>query len=455
MTYSIAAGNDASLFEIDAATGALSYRGTGEDHESGTTNYSLTVRASDGTLHADVSVMVSVTDVAEAPTFNQQGYAFDLAENADGSATHVALGTVSATDPESADVTYSIAAGNDASLFEIDAATGALSYRGTGEDHESGTTNYSLTVRASDGTLHADVSVMVSVTEVSSPVSEPESGDLPADTTTTGVVVPMLLWRDPRATGEIQTPGDIDWFAMTLSADHNYRIGADGANRNDSGVAVTGIYDADGALITTNIWDFSPDTDGTYYAAVERTQAPFTGSYSIFFFEDPDIQENTDTTAFTYVNGGGGYGYLETPGDKDWVRVTLEAGASYIIDVKPAERPGLIGDGPQDFKLFSVRDATGAVIPDTEADGGGVGQNARLMFTAPTDGVYYLEIGTSDDSTGRYFYSVYEDDFAEDEATTGEVEVGGEVTGTINEGFADRDWFELNPGARHALYGHR
>ena len=102
----------------------------------------------------------------EAPAFGSSGYAFDLAENADGSTTRVALGTVSATDPESATVSYSIVGGNDADLFEIDAATGALSYKGTGEDHESGTTSYSLTVRASDGTLHADARVTVSVTDV-------------------------------------------------------------------------------------------------------------------------------------------------------------------------------------------------------------------------------------------------------------------------------------------------
>ena len=36
----------------------------------------------------------------EAPAFGEASYAFDLAENADGSTDRVALGTVSATDPE-------------------------------------------------------------------------------------------------------------------------------------------------------------------------------------------------------------------------------------------------------------------------------------------------------------------------------------------------------------------
>ena len=161
--------------------------------------------------------------------------------------------------------------------------------------------------------------------------------------------------------------------------------------------------------------------------------------------------EGASRTTGRRINQGG-EGYLETPGDKDWIRVTLEAGKSYIVDVKPSEYPGMIGEGPLDVKLFSVRDATGNVIANTEADGGGVGQDARLMFTAPTAGTYYLEVGTSDNSTGRYYYSVHEDDYAADEATTGEVVVGGEISGVINS-TGDRDWFELNleRGTRYTI----
>ena len=68
----------------------------------------------------------------EAPAFGQQSYAFDLAENADGSTTRVGLGTVSATDADSDAVTYSIEGGNAAGLFEIDGSTGAAVVQGHG-----------------------------------------------------------------------------------------------------------------------------------------------------------------------------------------------------------------------------------------------------------------------------------------------------------------------------------
>ena len=166
LSYSIEGGNTSGLFEIDAASGELFYTGTGEDFEAGTGPFDLTVRASDGDLFTDATVAVSVTDEQESPTFGQQDYAFELAENADGSTTGVSLGTVSAADPEGAALSYSIAGGNGSGLFEIDAASGELFYIGTGEDFEAGTDPFDLTVRASDGDLSVDTAVSVTVTDV-------------------------------------------------------------------------------------------------------------------------------------------------------------------------------------------------------------------------------------------------------------------------------------------------
>ena len=156
-----------------------------------------------GGLHSEVTVTVNVTDVAEAPAFAEGSYAFSLAENADGGAASVALGAVSATDPENSTITYSIEAGDSGGLFAIDPGTGALSYQGAGEDYESGTTRYELTVRASDGGLHSEVTVTVNVTDVAEAqevtetqqsVSEPDGQDLPDGVSTTG----RLRWAARR-----------------------------------------------------------------------------------------------------------------------------------------------------------------------------------------------------------------------------------------------------------------
>ena len=172
VTYSIEGDNAAGLFEIDGANGELFYVGGGEDYETGATSYDLTVRASDGDQTTDATVTVNVTDVAEAPAFGQAGYAFDLAEDTDGSSNRISLGTVSATDPDGGSVTYSVEGGNAAGLFEIDAASGELFYTGGGEDYETGSTSFELTVRASDGDQTTDTAVTVNVTDVDEPVED-------------------------------------------------------------------------------------------------------------------------------------------------------------------------------------------------------------------------------------------------------------------------------------------
>ena len=164
--YSIVSGNDTGLFEIDDETGAITYVGSGEDFE-GHDDFELTVRASDGTLSTEVTVTVSVTDVNEAPEFASDSYAFTLAENADGSEAAVAVGAVSAADPDADNtVRYSIVSGNDAGLFAIDDETGAITYVGSGEDFEAGNGDFTLTVQASDGTLSTRTTVTVEVADV-------------------------------------------------------------------------------------------------------------------------------------------------------------------------------------------------------------------------------------------------------------------------------------------------
>ena len=166
LSYRIVSGNGSGLFAIGGASGELSYIGGGEDYESGVTSYELTVRASDGTQTVDTTVTVTITDEAEAPAFGEEGYAFALAENVDGSVNQISLGVVEATDPDSdAAVRYSLVGGNDSSLFAIGETSGELSYVGAGEDFEGGVTSYELTVRASDAAHTVDTTVTVTVTD--------------------------------------------------------------------------------------------------------------------------------------------------------------------------------------------------------------------------------------------------------------------------------------------------
>ena len=202
-----------------AGTAGLTFTAT----ESGTHYIAAGAFSGWGTYEVEVtdtSAPIVGPEVVQAPpAFDRQTYLFELEENADGSTDRISLGTVTATDPEGETISYRITDGNDAGLFEIDAASGELFYMGSGEDYETDETTHLLTVRVSDGSLSDDTLVVVDVTDVpelpvelptndgAGPVSELENQDLPADTTTTGMIVPMRSWSSPQAIGNIQGTG--------------------------------------------------------------------------------------------------------------------------------------------------------------------------------------------------------------------------------------------------------
>ncbi|WP_296352133.1 cadherin domain-containing protein, partial [Ramlibacter sp.] len=168
LTYSIAGGSDASLFTINAATGALSFI-TAPNYESPfgcDNNYDVTVQASDGVLTDTQQLYVSVYNVSEAPVITSNGGGATAFVSApEGGAT---VTTVAATDSDGDTVLYSITGGADSALFTIDGSTGALSFV-TAPDYENPfgcDNNYSVTVQASDGTLTDTQQLYVTVTNV-------------------------------------------------------------------------------------------------------------------------------------------------------------------------------------------------------------------------------------------------------------------------------------------------
>jgi hypothetical protein len=86
--------------------------------------------------------------------------------------TSAAVYTATATDPDAGTtLIYSISGGADARLFNINASNGAVTFK-TSPNYEmpvdiGGDNVYEISVRASDGSLYADKSVTISITDVS------------------------------------------------------------------------------------------------------------------------------------------------------------------------------------------------------------------------------------------------------------------------------------------------
>ena len=484
ITYSIEAGDPDGLFAIDATTGALSYQGAGEDYESGTTSYELTVRASDGGLHSDVTVAVNVTDVQEAPAFGQENYAFSLTENAEGDTIRLSLGRVSAADPEGVAVEYSLVAGNGAGLFELDEQTGDLFYVGSGEDYESGSTRFELTVRVSDGNLFADATMTIDVTDVPEQepieqhavqtVSEPAGEDFAANTSTAGrIAVGDFARGELETSGALDHDGDRDWFAVELEAGKRYRIDLEGSSTGAGTLSdpyLRGVHDSDGNFIpgTENNDDgsgdnsrvtFTPEETGAYYVAAgsamyylaSRGWVFHEGTYKLSVTDitgsvPDDFEAGTQTTGAVAV-GGSATGEIEVGGDRDWFAVELKAGMTYQIELEGLHT---LAGTLYDPYLHGVHDANGDLIAGTTNNNGGPGGlNSQVRFTAAEDGAYYVAAGGNANRDGTYRLSVvdvtdgYPDDFEAGTGTSGVVEVDGSATGEIEEA-GDRDWFAVN-----------
>ena len=452
-----------------------------EAQEAGASTYVFRygVTAADPEAVRELERQQQEENAGQVPAFGQQDYVLALAENADGSTNRVSLGTVSATDPEGAALAYSVVGGNEAGLFGIDAATGELFYTGSGEDYESGTTPFALTVRASDGTLFTDMAVTVNVTDlpeqaiVEAPVAQTphqagatDLGDI------TGLAGPAF------PTGTLDGDADaVDYFRFTLSEAKGVHFGL----RQQETNADLFLEDEDGVVIASMTTDGTTNEElwqtllaGTYFVRIEAQEVG--ASTYVFRYgvnaADPDevarleaelveaaLMENDIAAALSTSGvvavGGSATGEIEISGDRDWLAVVLTAGTHYRIDLEGSGT----GDGTLgDPSLYGIYDSNGQLLSGTtNDDDGGVdtGRNSRVYFEATTDGTYYVAAGAHSSGTGTYTLSVTEvaiDDFAATPSTSGVVTVGSSATGEI-ETPGDQDWFAvvLSAGTRYRI----
>ena len=451
LSYSIQAGNESDLFDVDETTGELFYVGAGEDYESGARVLDLTVRASDGTNAVDTAVTVTVVDVEEEPVFGAERYAFALPELADGSANRLLLGTVSATDPDDDTLSYSIQAGNESDLFDVDETTGELFYVGAGEDYESGARVFDLTVRASDGTNAVDAPVRATVTD-RQPVAERPGEDLADGRSTSGIVV---VGEAP-VTGRIDSQSDRDWYAVTLAPGRAYRITLERDGGERAGPRLYRVFDSHGDDLPhwtnrdgTGI-DFLTDADAsdtTYYVAVyvHPDDTLHDGGYGLRVREIIDDYAADTGTAGTVAVGGSVQGTIDPVGDRDWIAVELEEGRTYRIHL----RASFTNDGTLVAPhIHGIRDSAGNLVDGPAYEDVDRIENSRLTFRAGQTATYYVDVGVRGfEWPGTYTLSVSDvtdggDDFAADIGTDGRVAVGGSVTGEIETEF-DVDWFAV------------
>ena len=284
--------------------------------------------------------------------------------------------------------------------------------------------------------------------------------DFSADISTTGV-----LTINQYTTARVDSAGDADWFAVTLTAGTKYRIDVDNIVSDPFwDPHLYGIYDSSGALIsgTTNYnggigrsardW-FTATATGTYFiSAGSASVAPWGASdnYRVRVADDwDDYSADIATSASVTVDGAALDAEIDESIDTDWIAVTLTAGQVVQFDVTGTTSTYYSGGTfNTDVKIDGLYDSTGAMIADTAVSNIGATLET-LTYTAATAGTYYLAVsGEGAASEGKYQVAVRGDDLSAGTDTTGIVTSAGGVLGDqplrarggeIFEG-GDEDW---------------
>lgn len=130
VTYALIADSSGGAFKIDANTGVVTVANGALLNYESSTGHTVTVQATSGSLTTSQTFTIGVADVNDnAPVFTS-GSTASTAENV---ATTTAVYTAHANDLDGTaannTVTYSLAAGGDNDLFNINAATGAVTFK--------------------------------------------------------------------------------------------------------------------------------------------------------------------------------------------------------------------------------------------------------------------------------------------------------------------------------------
>ena len=512
ITYSLS-GADAAAFKIDAATGVVTFV-TAPDYEApGGQSFDIVVTASDGVNSTDQPVTISVTDVNEAPVFTS-GSTASVAEN------QTAAYTAAASDPDLTSPTYSISGGADAALFNIDAATGVVTFK-TAPDFENpadagGNNVYDIVVRASDGTNNVDQSVAITVTNLNdnSPVftsgttaSVVEGTTIAYDADATDADVAdtiayslsgtdAALFNIDSSTGVVTFKVAPDFEAPAdAGGDNVYDFtvtASDGTNSTDRSVAVTVTDGNENAPVFTSSATASVAENGTAAytaAATDIDLDPITysiagGSDAALFTINASTGEVTFVTAPDHeapTDAGGDNVYDIIVRASDGANNTDQSVAITVTDLNdnaPAFTSGATASVAEnqtaaytanatdadatstvsyslsgaDSGLFSVNAATGVVTfvaaPDFEAPGDAGGDNVYDFVVTASDGT-----NTTDQAVAVTVTDVSETNDLPADVTTPATLALGDTYSNELEVVGDRDWIavELVAGQRYAI----
>ena len=310
ISFSIS-GDDASSVSVNAASGVLVFN-TAPDFESKTA-YSIVATVDDGLFSATQNITININNVDEPPVFTSSD-TFSADEN------QTSMGSVAATDPEGASVSYSIS-GSDAATLSI-SDSGVITFD-SAPNYEVKNT-YSITATANDGTIAATQDITININDVNDvPVVSAASYTLnllPQDQTTKTLTLAASDEDGDTLTYTVVDNGSYGTASFTAqSATETIGVSVE-ANNSGSG----NVYVIDGTqnkAITLNVGTtytfshpqahplrFSTTSDGTHGGGSEFTTGVTTSDGSTVI----EVTSSTPTTLYYYCSIHAGMGASAT-----------------------------------------------------------------------------------------------------------------------------------------------
>lgn len=373
---------------VYTATSTGTYFLGARDAGSGTGGYTLSARTADTTAPSLLSSTPADDAIGVAPathlalTFSeavQAGTGSIVIYNSNGTVAR----TISATDTSQVTVSGSSVTINPSS----DLTAGSTYYVNVG----------SGAFKDLAGNAWAGISSSTALNFTTA--STTGTDDYPMSTGTPGVV----LVNGAASTGVVDFVDDGDLFKVTLTAGVSYLFKLSSSTGglpdpylvlyNTQSQLVTFDDDGGGGLNAQIL--YTATESGTCYLAAYDAGTG-TGRYTLSATtSSDDYPWSTSTAGIVTVDASASTGVINVAGDADLFRITLSAGTVYTIELQRTN-----GGLADPYLTLYGPDATELAFDDDSAGGG----NARITFTAPSSGTYY--VGAFDYATGTGGYTL-------------------------------------------------
>lgn len=445
VTYALTADSSGGAFKIDATTGVVTVANGALLNYESSTSHTVTVQATSGSLTTSQTFTIGVADINDnAPVFSS-GSGANAADTPENVPTSTPVYTAHATDADGTaannTVTYSLAAGGDNDLFNINAATGAVTFKVSPDaDHpqDAGLDNvYDITVKASDGLPAHDVSHNVAITVMDvneAPVIVTNGGgdtaSINVNEGTTAVTtvsatdpdVPAQTLSFTVLTGAGSPDGakfSVDGSGnLTFIAPPDFEAFGSAAGNNTYVVQVQVTDNGSPALndiqtITVNVADLNESTPVITSSAAIAVDENLAEGAHVGSVVATDADGSAPNNALTYtVTGGSGQTLFDlnpTTGEvtvRNGAVLDREAAPSYTLDINVADggTPSLSTTQTLTINLNDLNDNTPAITSpvamtvDENAAGGSAVGNVTAVdndATAANNVLNYTAVGGS------------------------------------------------------------